>query len=338
MADTFDVCLDIYGFVIAISSEDRDSIQLMRQDFRFFECAGGKPPAISISMCAQKADFSLLPDVPASIYTRDYTCYQTGQDVYTDYHGGALRIYRAMQHHYQIQAENRDMRYEICYLTVLATAGRHLDARHLHRVHALGFTHRARGVLVLLPEKGGKTTLALHLLKSGTGQLLSDESPLINRRGEALPFPLRLGIVTGSQGEADIPQQYRYAIDFMGVGSKTLVDPQYFWSRIASPCRVNTLLIGRRVLGVESRIRRCGKRIALKEFMQNAVVGMGLHQGLEFFFGHGLRRMPGNCGVAFSRLYNSLQVIRHSKVYLYDIGHDIELNFSTLQNFLLGDD
>ena len=329
----FRVYLDFHGFVIAISSRSRETIELVRRDFRYFESAPVKH-SISIRIFSQKPDFALLQNVPASIYGKDYTCYKIGGDAYADYGGRGLRIYRAGLKEYQILTEHPDLRHEICYLTVLATAGQYLDSRHLHRVHALGFAHRGRGVLLLLPEKGGKTTLALRLIKHDTAQILSEDSPLINRRGEALPFPLRLGIVPGSHDEDGIPEKYRYSMGFMSVGTKILVDPEYYRPQIGNPCRVKAVLVGRRVLGNHSSIEKCRKITVLKEFIKNTVVGLGLHQGLEFIFGFGFWHALGKSRLAFSRLYNSLVVIAGSKTYTFNIGHDIEANYLVLRDFL----
>jgi len=229
-------------------------------------------------------------------------------------------------------SDDADLRHEISYLTVLSTAGRYLDSRHIHRVHALGISKNGKAILILLPEKGGKSTLALRLLKSGQVKLLSEDSPLITRKGEVLPFPLRLGILPGA--EVDIPEQYRYPANFMGVGTKILVDVAYYAEGVSPPCPSHVILLGKRTLGCDSRIESASRLSGGRELIKNSVVGLGLHQGMEYLLGRNIWQTIGNARLAFSRLRNCLSLLRRSRVYRYRIGHDIERNHEVLLGFL----
>ena len=325
------VSFDFYGLHLALRSTDKATVEGIRRDFSYFE----KPSDIaqvSIEVFAEKPDFTSLPNLRASIYTLDYVCYYTKEDVFSDYHGKALRVFNSKRKNYRIYSENADLRYEISYLTVLAVVGQHLDSKHIHRVHALGISRNGQAILILLPEKGGKTTLALRLLRSGQVKLLSEDSPLITRRGEVLPFPLRLGILPG--GEGDIPRKYLHPVHYMRVGTKLLVDVDYYADKISPPCNPGIILLGERALGCESKIEPAGRLSASKGFIKNAVIGLGLHQGMEYLLGRNTWETFGKTGLAFSRLNNSVKILRRSKVYRYVIGHDIERNHQVLLDFL----
>jgi hypothetical protein len=325
------VSFDFYGLNLALRSADSDVVQSIERDFSYFKVASG-PPQVSIEVFAEKPDFTSLPNLTASIYTLDYVCYYTKEDVFSDYHGKALRVFNSKRKSYRIYSENADLRYEISYLTVLAVVGQYLDSKHIHRVHALGISRNGKAILILLPEKGGKTTLALRLLRSGQVKLLSEDSPLITRRGEVLPFPLRLGILPG--GEGDIPRKYLHPVNYMRVGTKLLVDVDYYADKISPPCQPGIILLGERCLGCGAEIEPAGRLSASKGFIKNAVIGLGLHQGLEYLLGRNTWETFSKTGLAFSRLNNSVKVLRHSKVYRYVIGHDIERNHQVLLDFL----
>jgi len=161
---------------------------------------------------------------------------------------------------------------------------------------------------------------------------LSEDSPLLTRQGEVLPFPLRLGILPG--GELGIPQKYLHPVNLMRVGTKILVDLDYFTDKIGSACQPGAILLGERVLGYGSKIQPASRFSASKEFIKNSVVGLGLHQGMEYLLGRSIWETLGRSRLALSRLINSLKVLRHSKIYRYQIGHDPERNVQVLLHFL----
>ena len=325
------VIFDFYGLNLELRSEDHDVVESIERDFSYFKAAPGTSQ-VSIDVFAEKPDFAPLPDLKASIYTLDYICYHTKEEVFTDYHGKALRVFNTKRKSYRIFSDNSDLRHEISYLTVLGAVGQFLDSKHIHRVHALGISRNGKAILILLPEKGGKTTLALRFLKSEDVKLLSEDSPLLTSHGEILPFPLRLGILPG--GEGDIPRKYLHPVNFMRVGTKLLVDVDYYADKISPPCQPGIVLLGERSLGCEAKIEPAGRMGASKGFIKNAVIGLGLHQGMEYLLGRNLWETLGKGGLALSRLNNSLKVLRRSQVFRYCIGHDIERNNQVLFDFL----
>ncbi len=155
-----------------------------------------------------------------------------------------------------------------------------LDQRGLHRLHALGVEVNGRAVLVLLPMGGGKSTLALHLLSLPGVRLLSDDSPWIDRTGRALAYPLRIGLLPGS--EQSIPAQHRRMIQRMEFGPKHLVNFSYFQDRVCGEAEPGVVFIGARTLLPDCRIEEIGLAAALRPMIANGVIGLGLFQGLEF--------------------------------------------------------
>jgi hypothetical protein len=325
------VNFNFYGFDLEFCSSDTGVVESIRRDFRYFEALSGKAP-IKVEIITEAPCYHSLPDLPASVYTLDYVVYRGEEEVFTDYHGKGLRVYNLRNNEYRIYSENPELRHEIAYLTILSAVGRYLDSKHIHRVHALGVSKNRKAILILLPEKGGKTTLALHLIKSGDIKLLSEDSPLITPSGEILPFPLRIGILPG--GEQNIPSKYLYKANFMRVGTKVMVDLDYFIDKIGQPSEPDMVLLGERALGDKTGIVPASKLQALKEFIKNSVVGLGLHQGIEYLLGRNIWETAGQSGLALSRLNNSLKVLRHSAVYRYHIGHDLENNIKVLVDFL----
>jgi hypothetical protein len=325
------VHFNLYGLKVELQSDDKSTVEGILRDFRYFESPSDAPD-VRIEVFNEHPDFNTLPDITASIYSVNYVSYQGDKEIFSDYHGRGLRIFDPEKNHYRIYSTDSDLRHEITYLSMLSATGRFLDSRHIHRVHGLGVCRNGKAIVILLPEKGGKTTIALELLRSGEVGLLSEDSPLINRHGEVLPFPLRLGILPG--GESDIPVEYLYEVSFTRVGTKILVDPNYFKDKIASACKAGIILIGERTLGVESKIEPVSRSRAVKELVKNSVIGLGLHQGLEYLLGRSLWQTLGRIGLAVSRFYNCLALVNGCRTYRYFIGHDTRANVNTLLEFL----
>jgi hypothetical protein len=325
------VNLDFYGFTLQLRSDDSQIVKGIQQDFSYFKKENGSPGVV-IEVFDKKPPYSTLPNIPASIHGLNYVVYHHKGKTYTDFHGQGLRISSTNSSYSEIYAADRDHRHEISYLTILSLVGQYLDSKHIHRVHALGVSRNNKAVLILLPETGGKTTLALKLLRSGQVKLLSEDSPLLNRHSEIIPFPLRLGILPG--GEKDIPEQYLYPVKLMRVGTKIMVNLEYFQDGIGSKCPLHAILIGKRSLGTGSAIIRTSRFNALNELFKNSVVGMGLHQGMEYLLGRNILQTMGRSSIAFSRLNNSLGAISRCKTYKYTIGHDFERNAQVLLEFM----
>jgi hypothetical protein len=325
------VYFDFYGLRIELRSADQRTVEGIGRDFAYFKAHPGSAQVV-IEVMDSKPDFASLPDLRASIHTINYVCYSGKEHVYTDYHGRGLRVSDLTGGSHRILSEDPDLRHEISYLTILSAVGKHLDSKHIHRVHALGVSANGKAALILLPEKGGKTTLALRLLESGRVKLLSEDSPLITRQGHIMPFPLRLGILPG--GEGDIPPEYRYPVSFMRVGTKVLVDVSYYADKIGSTCPPGAILLGERVLGCGAAIEPARRVGAAREFVKSSVIGLGLHQGLEYLLGRSVWDTLGRSRLAFSRFRNSAKVLRRSRVYRYTIGHDAEKNCQVLLDFL----
>src|SRR5262249_11546309 len=146
-----------------------------------------------------------LPSVPASVFTPRNVSFMQGRTTYIDYFGQALAIFKRDEKHCVVYGNSMDLLHEIAYLFILSTGGDHLDRHGLHRVHALGVSYQNKGILLLLPSGGGKSTMALKVLRRPGFLLLGEDTPLIDRQGRVLPFPLRLGVRPGS--DTGVPAQ-----------------------------------------------------------------------------------------------------------------------------------
>lgn len=197
-----------------------------------------------------------------------------------------------------VEGDDLDRVHERLYLTALSRIGEALDRRGLHRVHALG----VGDALILLPPGGGKSTLALRLELP----LLSEDTPLLDRRGFLHPFPFRLGL------REPHPDGRR-------VGSKWLLQSSRWAS---SPVRCRHVLIGARTPGPP----RLGACFALPYLVRDCLVGWGVPQVAELF----LRLTPADivakAAIAASRLAAILHLCTTTPARRLWLGPDPDAN------------
>jgi hypothetical protein len=251
---------------------------------------------------------------------------------YIDYFGQALATYDRDEGRCVICGTSHDLLHEIAYLFILSTVGQHLDRRGLHRVHGLGVSYRHHGIVLLLPSGGGKSTMALELLRRPGFKLLAEDTPLIDRRGRVLPFPLRLGFRPGT--ETGVPSQYVRTVKRMEFDPKTLIDIEYFKDRLGEAVDPGVILIGERNLGDVSQIAKMARHRAFKGFVKHAIVGLGVYQGLEFLLERSAWELAGQSRVVASRAYNSLRLLGRAPAYRFILGRNIERNCETLIQFI----
>jgi hypothetical protein len=321
---------DAYGFRFCVRGNAEAAVDGICEDFRFFSSGPGLDHT-TVELFHERPPFDAAPPCDAVIYTPRNVVYRAEGKRYIDYHGRALGIMDEAASSFKLYSEDPELLYEAAYLFLLSRIGQGLDQRGLHRLHALGVEVNGRAVLVLLPMGGGKSTLALHLMNFPDVRLLSDDSPWIDRNGRALAYPLRIGLLPGS--EQSVPAEHRRLIQRMEFGPKHLVNFSYFYDRVCASAEPGAVFIGARSMLPECRIEEIGMAAALRPMIANGVIGLGLFQGLEFILQSSALELVNKAGLGLSRMRNCWQLLRRSRIYRVHLGRDAELNARTLLQF-----
>ncbi len=324
------LCLEFYGFHVEIIS-DESLLRRVYRDYSYF--LGEKTePDLSIKVIPEKPAYTELPPLRSCFVTPRNVVYRSGTLSYIDYFGQALSILDEKRGYCEVFCRNSHLGHEICFLTILSAVGSYLDKKNIHRIHALGMAYHGKSVLITLPTGGGKTTLALRLLQEKDFQLLSEDSPLVDRRGNVLPFPLRTGVKEGE--EHDAPDEFTGRIERMEFGPKIVIDIEYFSQSIGSSTPPGLIFMGTRTFGDKCEIEPAPRRELYSTLFKNMVVGMGVYQGMEFLFSNRLRDLFKKVPVASSRLGNAMALVRQSRGYHLSLGYDREKNASHLIDFV----
>jgi hypothetical protein len=323
---------DVHGFRFSVRGDAVSALEGICEDFRFFSSQPRDGESeTTIDLLRQAPPLDAAPSGDAAIYTPRNVVYRAGRMRYIDYHGRALGILDEDASHLTLYSEDAGLLYEATYLFLLSRIGQALDRLGLHRLHALGVEVNGRAILVLLPMGGGKSTLGLHLMNLPGVRLLSDDSPWIDREGRALAFPLRIGLLPGSEHE--IPPQHRRVIERMEFGPKHLVNYGYFQHRVCASAEPGAVFIGARTLLPTCRIEEIGKAKALRPVIANGVIGLGLFQGLEFILQSSAFELAKKTGLGISRARNFWNLLRRSRIHRVHLGRDPELNARTVYEF-----
>jgi hypothetical protein len=322
---------NFYGLTIAVNSVAEDLVEEVRRHYAYFSKELGEV-TVNIELRPMPPPYRELPSLPAAFFTPRNVCFKNGTVSYLDYFGEGLAVYDRTQQNCVVYGTKHDLLHEIAYLFILSTVGQYLDSQHMHRLHALGVTYVGRAVLLLLPSGGGKSTMALELMRQPGFMLLGEDTPLINRRGQVLPFPLRVGV--RPEQNPDIPAEYLRTVERMEFDPKTLIDIDYFKGRIAGPADPGFILVGERNLGEVSEIVPLSRPKALKALLKYMIVGLGVYQGLEFLLERGIGDLLGKGTVVGSRLYNSLVLLSRAPAYRFVLGRNKSRNTQTLIDFL----
>jgi len=329
---------NFYDVGVHVESSEEEFQRAVDHDFSYFLGSAARP-FLRLTYTRSRPDYDELPELTCSFATPRNICYSNERFIYIDYFGKGLNIYDQQANHSRIITEDPELAHEIAYLTILSRTSEALERKRLHRIHGLGIESAGKGTLVLLPSGGGKSTIALSLLRHENHfRLISEDSPLLRPDGYLLPFPLRIG-VQPQNVPPNIDLRFTRLDKRIEFSSKINIDIRFFGSQISrQPVPAAFLLLGVRSTGRLAEITPVSKRAVLRHVLANSIIGIGLYQGLEYLsqksFGESMRHL----GLLFSRAYNNMILLKRSRVYRFLIGRDIGQNYECLRHFLLQHD
>jgi hypothetical protein len=326
--------LDVYGLGVTVRGDWPAVVESLRLDFAWFErepATGGEDVEVAVERRAP--DFDRFGDLPAAFVTPRNVVYQDGGRTIVDYFGRALSVLDRRAGRLEVQGLDQQLVHEAAYLFLLSRIGQHLDGLGLPRLHGLGLAAPTGAVVVMLPSGGGKSTLALSALKDERVRLLSEDTPLVDARGRAHPFPLRIGI--NARDADQLPDGAVRRIERMELHPKLALDLDTFRDRIAAgPAPVRHLVIGLRSLGREARLAPIPRRHAIGTLLREGVVGVGVYQGMEFVLQRGMRDTLAMGGVALARARACAAALARAKTWRLTLGRDRERNWEALAPLL----
>ena len=87
-------------------------------------------------------------------------------------------------------------------------------------------------------------------------------------------------------------------------------------------------------MGRDARLEPAARRDAVGPLLREAVVGVGVYQGMEFVLQRGLRDVFGKLGVAFTRARCCAAGLARARVWSLTVGRDHERNWAAIRALL----
>ena len=326
--------INIYGLSIECQTASSDFAAALVRPYHYFVTEEEGKPAITIIVKEEAPPYQAFPTIPASFSSPRNIVYTAPHQKIIDYFGGGVVVHEERDARYTLYSRDRNFLMEAFYLLVLSLFGQHCDTHKMMRIHALALSYNDTAFLMPIPPGGGKSTMALSLLQDREIKLMSDDEPIYNSSGELLPFPLRIGTLNQDILKT-IPEQYVYSIDRMEFGVKHFIDCGYWDAQIERRCLTDCVLFfTQRVLNGTAAVTPISKFPVFKALIRDAVIGIGLYQGVEFLFSHSSLEVLSKFWLAAKRLRFAAKLIRTAQTYQLTLSNDIQENARVLKHFI----
>lgn len=327
------VTLDLYGLVIRCKAESPDLVSSLVRPFKYFKTDQGYP-VTTVMVKEVDPPYETFPPLAASFSTPRNIIYKDKNLKIIDYFGKGVVIQDDFRKIYHLYSRERNLLQEVFYLLILSLFGQFCDRNGLLRIHALALSYHDKAILMTMPQGGGKSTMALAMLQEEDVKYISDDDPVFDRGGHILPFPRPLGISDKCVIKS-FPEEYVYQIDRMEFGTKYFIENDYWKDGIETkPLNDIFLFSGRRILSGTPAVERCSKREVLSTLIRDAVIGIGLYQGLEFIINRSIWEVLSKMTTVFKRFFLAFKLVRVSKTYRFTLSNDIAQNVGVFKEFI----
>ena len=116
---------------------------------------------------------------------------------------------------------------------------------------------------------------------------------------------------------------------------KLALEVAAFADRIANePAPARHLVIGQRMLGMDASLQPVPRWAAIGPLLREAVVGVGLYQGMEFILQRGLVDVAAQARPGTIRAVCCAALLRRVQVWRLTLGRDRERNWEALRPLL----
>ncbi len=326
--------LNIYGIYVQLYGYT-NIVEKLNSDFKYFDAKENTSQKIdlSINISFITPPYTQVPQVAASMYKTDCICYDYNNIRYADYNNKCLVIFDKDKKIANIYSLDEDLLYEISYLLIHSQVGELLDLKGFHRIHACSFSYNKNIFICILPQCGGKSTLLMSLLKNDNIKLLSDDTPIIDRKGNIYPFPIRLGVCNDFD-ISYIPKEFITTFNRRKFGQKKLISYNFFKDRIENTKLPINIISGQRIYSDTPKIIDTNKFYIFKELFKSCIIGYGLPQVIEYFLIGGFKDIFKKFFIVFSRFVTCIRLLlKTNKSYLFYLSKDKEGNVSYFLDF-----
>lgn len=318
--------LNFYDHIIVVSCNEEVLVKKLQDEFNYFVTEKTEEtPTTYIEIFKENP-----PELPSMIAVKILeTCsvYKLGQRKYLSYFNGSLAIMDQYEETVRLYSLDLDQLFELAFLAIHSKLGENLPQKGLSRMHALGVSLGDLNALIMLPPRGGKTTLLTHLLDNPEIKILSDDMTILDLKGEVHAFP---GSVCMDSKPEDGPLSKLTWTKF----HRTQYPPRWFSGLSEFRDRVeahankkkNLLISGYRLSQGQSILTPVKKWKMILPLFEHLIFGFDLPQVREMFFSFGFAdfiKLPFHF---FINCICAVQILRKSECFYFYMGPDISYN------------
>lgn len=321
--------LNIYGLGVNILGLKDFHQENLKKDFSYFINSQQSDVKKKLSISVH---YSLLANIPNNLIAKKQSqnsiTYQIGSKRYNDYYGKAVSVIDYKNESVEIYSEDDGLLYEILYLVVLSRSTKFMDLMGLHKLHAAAFHIKEKNIVVMMPSKGGKTSLFMEFIKDSKVGIISDDTPVVDKHGHILPFPLRLGHERGDVLMSSFPylkQEDIYTFKRQYYCDKKLVSIKKLKNKVITSNKT-ILIVGIRTTFNEPKLKKINGIKMLKHLCEHMIIGVGLPMVIEYFIQNSLSDHISNIKNFCSRLRNAIALACRSECYVFYSSSNISKN------------
>lgn len=325
--------ISLHGLIVELTAPTAEREAMLVRPFGLFLSEEGEAE-VRIKVIESRPPYYTFPALRASYSTPRNVVYDSRECRIVDYFGKGATVEDKAGGGLTIYGEDPNFLQEAFYLLVLSLFGQHCDQQGMLRIHAMAVSYRDMAIVMPITMGGGKSTMALAMLQEEGFRLISDDEPVLSREGAILPFALRMGTLDKSKIE-DIPEEFVYSVDRMEFGHKYFVDARYWASKLEDRALTKIVYVAAsRVLNGPASIEAIPKYRVFKSLVRDAIVGVGLFQGLEFLLGHSPWATLSKAGTVARRSVAATRMLRRARTYRFTLSRDVDENRRTLSGFV----
>lgn len=325
-------CLDFHHHIILVKGAEAAVEDKLKSEFHFF-LSPDKYPELTIEL-----NYGVLPPTPSLPVEKILeTCliYRLGKRKYVDYFGEALTIVDDDSKTISITSASVERLFELAFLTIHSRAGDMLDRAGFSRIHAMAVSYKNVNAVVMLPSKGGKSTLLTYLLENPDIKIIADDMPLVDRSGRILPFPTKISMTerpdSGELSKLNWNEFMRAHYPPKWTASLSSIPERLEISPEKNPV---LLLNGVRLSHGESLITPATKWQMIPGVLEHMIIGMGLPQIIEIFLQFRITDVLKMITHAFLRTWCAVMLVKRADTFTFYIGHDKAYNAQLLLNLM----
>ncbi|MBD64052.1 MAG: hypothetical protein CME62_02520 [Halobacteriovoraceae bacterium] len=330
------ITINIFGFGVICECPTSELAIKIEKDFHYFleRSLTGCKKILTLKLFTEINETVIPRNIVVTKQTENSLYYDERHIRYNDYYGEAISVFNYQTETCDLYCPDLNFAHELIYLIILSRSGRYMDQNGWHKIHASAVHRNNKNLILMMPSKGGKTTQLCYLLQDQGLDLVSDDTPVVDSKGQIHPFPLRIGLENKDHIKKFFPYvDHDDLVSFQRkkYSQKYLISCQLLKNKVKAG-QQNILVAGIRSTHLKPKIKKISKFKMFKYTLEHMVVGIGLPTIVEYFLRTGLKEHISNIKIFISRAWAALKLISHAQNYLFIASSDFEANTELLKS------